>query len=174
LRCRFRDDGGHAFDLIPQKTGWAKYGIYMDAEQPMWEGPEIARRFKAASSSTGFASYPWAIDSGHGASNATVDNPGDDDSWPLWEIQGPITSVTVGVNGRTVVAPVTLLAGDTLLIDTNPTAQTALKNGVDVFTSLTATDWAPIPPGDGIPLTISITGTGIVWCRFKPQHYRAW
>ena len=58
------------------------------------------------------------------------------------------------------VAWIILAEGDTLVIDTRPTAQTAMLNGVDVTASLLTFGFAEIPEGANVPLTVLLDGIG--------------
>lgn len=178
LRLRFVDDGAHAFDVLPVKFGRATYGITLVAEQPFWEGAPTVRRFEPGAavpfySPTG--AYIFALSPDTVTANADIDNPGDVDSWPTYLIEGPTTTVSVGVDGRLVEVPFALLAGETLTIDTDPTAQTAIdQDGVERTSDLGAADFAPVPPGSSVPLDVDIVGTGSVTVTLPSLFYRAW
>lgn len=113
------------------------------------------------------------IASGSQLSSAVMTNEGDVEAWPVWTITGPLTSVTVGVDGRTVQWNVALVASDILVIDTDPTVQSAWKNGVDVTSQLGTADFAPIPAGQDRPLSLAMSGTGSVEASITPRYYRA-
>lgn len=123
---------------------------------------------------TTYGGPPFTVGSGFTLANAAATNSGDVDAYPVWTIKGPVDSVTVGVNGRTIAAPIVLTADDTLTIDADPRVLAAYKNGSDVTTQLGEADFAPIPAGAEVPLTLSMTGTGSVSVRFRPRYFRAW
>jgi len=106
--------------------------------------------------------------------SAAMTNQGDLEAWPVWTVKGPVTSVTVGVDGRTVQWNVALTADDILVIDTDPTVQSAWLNGVDVTAQLGSADFAPIPAGDELPLSLTMAGTGSVEAAITPRYFRAW
>jgi hypothetical protein len=176
LSCRFADDGQHAFEMDPVFRGWAKYGVTLIADDPFWRGTPV-RRSWAQSTAEGFygpGNPLFRISSGAQLGTATMTNSGDVEAWPQWTITGPLTSVTVGVDGRTIQWTVELVAGDVLVIDTDPAVQSAWLNGADVTAQLGAVDFAPIPAGEDRTLSLQMTGTGTVEATITPRHYRAW
>jgi hypothetical protein len=177
LSCRFVDDGRHAYEMDPTFRGWAAYGVSLIADNPFWTG-EPARRTWAQSNATDFYGGGTApvfnISSGSQLSTAKMTNEGDLEAWPVWTIRGPLTSVTVGVDGATVQWNVELLQDDTLVIDTDPTIQSAWLNGDDVTDQLGTADFAPIPAGLELPLSLTMAGTGSVEATITPRYYRAW
>jgi hypothetical protein len=179
LTCRWVSGGGDALQLDPTSVGWATYGVYLVAdEDPFWTGAPIIREFSAGAQVPFFDaadSPPFHISPSNLLAEATMNNPGDVDAFPIWRVDGPVTTVTVGVMGRTIVAPLTVVEGESLTIDTRPTAQTAIRStGVDVTGSLGAVDFAAIPPGASVPLTLSMTGTGKVTASLTPRFLKAW
>lgn len=179
IRLRFVDDGQHQFSVDPFQRGWASYGVTLVADDPFWNG-EPERRAWADQEGQNFYGGPalfgppFFISSASQLSTATLTNKGDVDAWPTWTIRGPATSVQVGVGDRLVSWSGLLLEGDTLVIDTDPTVQTAWKNGVDVTSALGSVDFTPIPAGSDRPLSLALSGTGSVEAAIVPRHYRAW
>ena len=107
-------------------------------------------------------------------SSAKLTNEGDLEAWPVWTIKGPLTSVTVGIDGATVQWNVALTSTDILVIDTDPTVQSAWLNGADVTSQLGTANFAPIPAGLEMPLSLTMAGTGSVEASISPRFYRAW
>ena len=173
LTLRLQDDGQPVFDTLPGLNGWYRYGVTMLANQPYWEGPATVQTFANAEDQD-FWGGGWALTGSFNLASATVSNPGDIDTWPIYTIIGPSTAVLVGVGDSLIEVPFTLTGSDSLVIDTDPTAQTALKNGVDVTGSLGVTEFAPVPAGQDVPLALSMTGAGSVSVAVKPRYWRAW
>lgn len=178
LSCRFVDDGQHVVQHDPMMRGWALYGVSLIADNPFWTG-EPVRRTWAQSTASDFYGGPakapvFHISSGSQLSTATMTNEGDLEAWPVWTIKGPLTSVTVGVDGATIQWNAALTVTDILVIDTDPTIQSAWLNGVDVTDQLGTADFAPIPAGLELPLSLTMAGTGSVEAAITPRHYRAW
>lgn len=142
------------------------------------------------------------ITSGHTMDSATLDNPGDAASYPRWFIDGDASAGSVGVNGVTVNIPFTIAAGKCLVIDSDPDLigatlydispdQLALPadqrkkpsarvvgvdliNPVDKTSALGEADFAPVPAGSSVPLTLSITGGGAIEVSLPTRYRRAW
>jgi hypothetical protein len=196
LTCRFVSDNGKTYDDDPGLFGWQFYQVSLVAEDPFWRGTAIRKRFGAASESTplygpledpGAPSYyiggQFNLDSGK------VSNPGDEPAWPRWELHGPFTAAEVGIGGKSIEVPFTVADGEWLYIDTAPSVRSALlgtavdDNGNAVLGAGTETDmssdlgdvaWAAIPPGEDLPLDMTMTGTGHIWIEIAPAYHRAY
>jgi hypothetical protein len=183
LTCRFVDDSDHVYGRDPFAQGWQLYGLNLVAEDPYWRGEPISRSFTAASSSNFYgpgvaAAPPYVISPSASTGTAAMPNPGDEPAWPVWTLTAPFTAATVGVDGRNIVVPFALAAGKTLTIDTRPDALTAVdSDGTDRVDDLGQVEFGSIPPGDSVPVTITLTGastTSAVAVAIEPLHYRAW
>jgi hypothetical protein len=186
LICRFADDGQASFDIAPELTGWATYGITLVAESPFWRGDPIIRTFGADDSQNYFGGTggggfgpPYYITSGLTMAGAAVDNPGDMDAWPTWTINGPSTLATVGVGTSAITVPIALSGGQWVRIETSPdagaNAQRAIDQaGVDRTSQLGAVEFASIPPGAPADLNASMTGAGTIDVEITPQYLRAY
>lgn len=177
LRCRYVGEGG-AFPLDPVFAGWADYLIELLADdEPFWTGDPVTRRFTPDPPADFFndgAAPVFRISSGTSLSSAKVTNPGDVEAWPTWRIEGPTTSVRVGLNGLQVEVPFEILAGQTVTIDTRPHMQLAERDGEDVTHLLGAVEFASVPPGADVTLDLQLVGTGAVTVEFVPRYLRAW
>jgi hypothetical protein len=184
LKLRFVDDSQFTMETDSVFAGWSNYGITLAAEQPYWEGASITRRWEAGGTSPFFpisGGPAFTISPGNTLTQATLDNPGDVPAHVVWKVYGPLTSATVGVNGRTINIPFSVAAGDVLVIDTSPAAQTAMMGPVngpwttDKTMNLGSIDFAPLPAGAVSNLSLNIAGgTGSISATFKPLYYRAW
>lgn len=178
LRLRFKNDGQATFNTDPSLAGWSNYGITLNAEQPFWAGAQVNKTFDVGASVPFLGSVPGAapftISPSNTISTAVMDNPGDVDAYPVWEVSGPCTSAVVGVNGRNIVIPFFIAAGQSLIIDTKPTSQMAMLGGVDKTAALGDVDFAPLPAGVASDLSLSMTGTGTITVHLEPLYYRAW
>lgn len=183
LSCRVVADGAGALTLDPTASGWLGYQLELVADQPHWEGAPVVRQWSNAASVNFFGGTPagsgppLVIGAGSTISGATITNPGDVDAYPIWQIDGPWTTVTVGTAGRTATLNATVTAGHSRIIDTRPDRLTVVDQaGVDRISELTATSdlLAPIPAGAEVPLSLSMTGTGAVTASITPLYRRAW
>lgn len=183
LKLRFVDDGDHTFEHDASNDGWTNYGITFAAEQPFWEGEEITGLWQAGSQVSFFGTSggpAFTISPGNTLESATITNPGDVDSYVIWRVYGPVTSATVGINGRNIVIPFSIPDGEVLEIDTRPTGQIAMQGPVagpltvDKTPNLGAIDFAPLPADVESDMSLAMTGTGRVTATFTPLYYRAW
>lgn len=200
LRVRFVSDGDKASTHDPMMKGWDTYGITLVAEQPFWVGEPVVNSFIGQVPPLPFfePDGPQVVNiaSSYSAANARMDNPGDVESYPRWYIDGETVAVTVGVNGVTVNVPFTVPAGQCLVIESDPDLIGAtlydvtvggaskkpsarivgvdLINPVDMSADLGEADFAAIPPGAQVPLSLEITGSGAVEVLLPTLYRRAW
>lgn len=174
LNLTGRFDDSHRYVRDPLPEGWATYGIAFEATSPYWEGqPVAAGPWSAHAGEPFFPGPPFHIGSSATLTSAEITNPGDVDAWPVWSAWDELTSLTLGVSGRTIVVPFDLSDGDRLVIGTDPRKPFATRNGVDVLAELGLQAYAPVPALGTAPLAISAGGTGSVACTITPQHFRA-
>ncbi len=196
LRCTFVSDGDHAHDWDGAQRGWMQYGVYLRADQPLWEGLPVRppawaaggqENFYGGNAGGGFGP-PYYISSALTLASAVIDNPGNVPASVLWTIQaqpgaGGVTSAAVGVGGRVVEVPFTIAAGYQVVVDTDPTAQTALYGpipaageafvGAERTRDLGAAAFASVPDGKSQALSLSMVGVGTVQAELTPRYYRA-
>jgi hypothetical protein len=181
------------------KTGWDDYGITLVAEQPFWVGEPVVKSFLGQVPPEPFfePDGPQVVNiaTSYNAANATIDNPGDVESYPRWYVDGETTAASVGVDGFVVDVPFTVPAGHCLVIESDPDLIGAtlyeiaagapgkpaervigvdLINPVDKSAELGEADFAPIPPGSQVPLSMVITGPGKVECLLPTLYRRPW
>jgi hypothetical protein len=173
LNVYFKGDGG-SIGYRTLMSGWVPTPVSGVALDPWWYGVEQYRRFKQSDADGGLAGPGRPIGSRATVDSAEIDNPGDVPSFPRWVISGPTTSVTVGVTidgvVRSITVPFTLTEGQQVVIDTD-SHSVRDQSGASRRAELSSAFFVPIPPGRGIPLTMSMTGTGLVEC-FLPTRYR--
>jgi len=199
LLLRFRDDGDHTFTTDPMRHGWQSYGLKFVAERPFWEGDPVVRSWKNGEYQPFFEQngpHLFNIGSGAEISEATIDNLGDVESYARWFIDGETTEASVGVNGLVVEVPFDVPLGKCLVIDSDPDLIGAtmydiapgaegmkpservigvdMVNPVDRSADLGEADFAPIPPGASVPLSLSLAGTGAVEALLPSLYRRAW
>jgi hypothetical protein len=203
LRLRFTDEANTPSEDDPFRRGWDTYGITLTAEQPHWEGDPVVRSWKNKTYSPFFdPTGPQLFNIGSGAdvSTATIDNPGDVPSYPQWFIDGATTAAQVGIGALIVTVPFVVPDGKCLVIDSDPAsigatlydispAQLAaadpqkpservigvdLINPVDKTAALGEADFAPVPAGSSVPLSLSVAGAGTVEVKLPTLYRRAW
>jgi hypothetical protein len=201
LRLRFLNDGDHTRTKNPLKLGWETYAITLVAEQPFWTGEPVVKSFKPPAPPLPFfdPTGPQIINIGssYSVENATMDNPGDVASYPRWYIDGNTTSASVGVGGVVVSVPFTVPYGKCLVIESDPALTlgatlyditvagmdmkpsareigTHLINPVDKTRDLGETDFVPVPAGKAVPLSLTLSGTGVVEALLPTLYRRPW
>jgi len=203
LTCYFDNEGNQAFDTIPSLIGWARYGIYLAAEQPFWVGDPVVKSFAGTAAPDPLFPEAPTVDGqivniapGYSVSNAVMDNPGDVESYPRWYVEGPATSASVGVGGVVVDVPFEVPIWQCLVIESDPdfigatmydiTAEGVglkpaervigvhLINPVDMTTQLGPADFAPIPSGKAVPLSLTLAGEGKVEALLPTLWRAAW
>ena len=191
-----QDEG---LDIIPSLTGWARYGIDLVADQPFWVGKPSVQSWEAPRplDPTFEPDGPHLLNIGQGFTyeNAAIDNLGDIESYPRWFVDGEtFAGGWVGVGDLRVTLPFTVPAGKCLVIESEPahigaTMYDVVSPGVKPFErvigvdmvnpvkmsrELGQADFAAVPPGKSVPLSISFTGSGIVEAYLPSLYRRAW
>lgn len=203
LALRFTSDGDHTSNGDPVLRGWETYGITLVAEKPYWEGAPEVKSFAGTAPPLPFFPDPAStsaeivnIAPGYSVSNAAMDNPGDVESYPRWFIDGPATSASVGVGGVVVNVPFAVASGKCLVIESDPDSigatlyditaagltmkpsdrviGTDLTNPVDQTPQLGEADFAPIPAGSQVPLSLTLVGEGAVEALLPTLYRRPW
>jgi hypothetical protein len=184
IQLRYEKGGEEAFELDPAFYGWATYGIYLTAEQPYWEGdPVVAGPWRSAApvpflggtETPGYAPM-FGVSEQQTIGSATVNNPGDVETWGKWIYRGPADSATVGVGGRTVGIPIALATGERIEIDENPTEQVALLYSGDTVTDVTdqlsSFDFTEIPEGQDVPVDVELISAsgGSIELHYTPLY----
>jgi hypothetical protein len=187
IKARYEKGLDESLDLDPGFFGWVRYGVYLRSSQPFWEGTPIVRSWGIAEPVPFFgagdpieAGPPFGIAEATAAGSVYIDNPGDVEIYPTWTLTGPITasggwSARVGTPGHYIEVPFTIASGEELVIDTTPSRQSALLDGVDVMADLATFDFDAIEPGANVELYVvsSALGDGLVQVAATPLYERA-
>lgn len=186
LQVRFKDDGGYALRHDPGEVDLPPMGLTFVADDPWWYGPEQVSNYSMADSNlpnffgaTGAPSFNIVAPGGN--SGVWAVNRGDAEAWPVYEVYGPATFADfwISINGvyRQTSLFHTLLAGQSVTIDTNPARQIALKNDGTILNRNMGADFAPIPVANEdvsyVYIGTRIEGTGRVRARFREPYKRA-
>lgn len=183
LACRYVGGGDAAITRDPGVIGWATYLIDLVAEQPYWRGDTVRREFADDPplpffGDAGTGGPPLNISASTTLTGATMLNPGDVEAYPVWTVHGPFTNVVVGVDGRTITVPFTVPDGQSLVIDPRPQGPRGKSaydsTGARRTAELQAPDFAAVPPGAAVPLTLDMTGTGSIVVELTPLYERAY
>ena len=175
--------GDYEYEIDPSVRGWAGYGQYLTAYRPFWQGEKIRGGVFTTGGTSGFfggqtggKATPFVIGSSATFGSAQIDNPGDEPAWPVWTLRGPFTAARIGVPGQLSDITVALAAGEELIINTDPLAQTVTDQyGVPrIPTRIAGAPFAPVPPGRAIPLVMEMTGNGSIGVELTALYQRAW
>lgn len=161
----------------PALRGWKVYGTRYLTDWPFWQGQTVERSWMDDNDNKDWVN-PGGTDvfwftSSYTVTDATAYNPGDVEAYPTWQLDGPFSSATVGVGSTQVAIPFAVPAGESLFVDTR-TRSVVSSTGERRTKDVTAAGWAPIPPGDEVPLNLTITKGGRVTMRLTPNYFRAW
>ena len=185
---RLQSSGDAAFDADPQRWAMLTMDLEAIADDPYWLGEPIERSWGTSTpvpfyGPSGAGPSFW-ISSASTIDSATVTNPGDAESWPVWTIEstGVTSGVSLTVDGGRIQLP-GMVAGEAIRIDTHP-AYGGAQRGSMVDGTFVATDpdidgefdlggSRRIPPGQSVPVGISMTGSGSVSVSFTPRYWLA-
>lgn len=186
MDLRFSNDSDATINQDPVLAGWASYGITLVAEQPFWRATPIIREWTAGGA---LPFYPDGSGGGFTISPSTtldtaaMPNPGDVDAYPVWEVHGPTTTAQVGIAGRNISIPFPVDDNQVLVIDTDPTQQSATlwdvaggvrTNPVDMTAQLGGANFVPVPADSVTTTSLSLDGAGKVSLILTPLYLRAW
>ncbi|MBM3717044.1 MAG: hypothetical protein FJW64_15190 [Actinobacteria bacterium] len=169
-------EGDHSFTHDPFVTGSAIIGIKLFAPRPLWRGKEIRLVFESGAGQPFIGSEkapPFYISPTATYQNAEIRNPGNEPSYLRWTVFGPEPHAVLGVGPSIIDVPFAIDEGSSLVIDTDPAAQYATLDGVDVTRELGFQMFAPVPPGGATPLHIAGEGDSEVAVELTPLFWRA-
>lgn len=189
------------FDTLPSIRKFVTYPIYLTADQPFFKGAPSVRSWGSPSYVGPFfePDGPHLFNIGQGVSlaSASIANLGDVESPPVWYLDGDILAgAYVGIGSRRITVPFAVPAGRCLVIDSDPTRIGAIQytitaagrtlkpseriigvhltNPVDRSAELGPSDFAPVPPGSSVALSLSLEGTGTIEVAVPSLYKRAW
>lgn len=171
-------NGNHSFQVDPFATGYAVIGLELSAPQPLWRGRSVRRTFLGAEARADFIPNEpgdvYYLSSHSPFALANIDNPGNEPAYLTWTVNGPLSSIKLGVDGAIIEVALPVPEGSSLTIDTDPAAQFATLDGQDVTAELGFQLFGPVPAGGTSPLVIQAEGTGSVVAELTPLYWRAY
>lgn len=195
IKLRFVDDGNMAFEVDPTINRMSTAVVNMIADDPWWIGKSFSQRFSGGSTPINWLGGaagkgpPLIFGSANTLGAATLTNPGEVDVWPTHYIDGPVGSFNITINGAPVSASMTLSPTQQLRIETSPDRQVAylVDGGVigpdgikrigtetNVTKLLEHVEFARVPAGLSVPVSITLNGTGNITIAGDPRFFRAW
>lgn len=140
---------------------WRRFGLSLRCPDPFWIGEASSASLFVASASVDFLGDPFlpmAISDSQVAGTLSVDNLGDADTYPVWTVTGPASTISIDVDGRAWSTVAALGAGEVLTVDTTRGAQAVEVDGTPAWGRLVpGADLAPFPPG---PTEVGVDITG--------------
>lgn len=162
---RLEDLEAESMSPMPDVRGRQSYDISLGADMPLYFGDVVAQDFPFVESTAenyygpNNLAPPFYISAGNAAGNAQVLNPGQVETWPTWIIDGPGQAI-VGVGDHMTHVPA-LGAGQRLVIVTDPHRTSVTDEGGNrAWDRMELYDFAPIPVGDQVPISVHIIGGG--------------
>lgn len=151
------------------------------AFDPYWYATsDVSQLFTAGAPATFFPFFPLRLVSSEVFADATVNNGGDVEAWPVWTITGPGSALVLRnlTTGKLLSLSTWLSAGgETLTIDTRPGIKTVTgDDGTNLFTTLTAdSSLFPLARGDNLIRAelIGSNAASSVQLAFKPRYLTA-
>ena len=181
---RTTSDGPLAWDQDPADVQMTDFDWGLIADDPYWIGPAVSTPYGVPAAGQPFygaGGYgpPFYLSAGNSNGSQVLTNPGDVPAWPVWTLNGPITSFTItNADGSTISGTPNLAAGEQLVIDTTEDAKSATRIAADGVTtsdytpSLTTWQWRPIPAGSSSAISVALSGTGGATAVIRPKYLR--
>ncbi|WP_371538369.1 phage tail family protein [Streptomyces sp. NBC_00466] len=158
---------------------WQVVGLTFSCPSPYWVGDQVSKTFSAGATGGFFPVLPLVVRDSQVLGDATIDNPGDAASFPVWTIHGPATSavITNTTTGQSFSVTASLGSSDVLVVDTRERVQTAVLNGSTNWWPNLATDselWALQPGLNDMSLTLVGTNSSTtVRVDYQPRYLTA-
>ena len=126
--------------------------LSFEGEDPLWyESTQRSYDFVAGMVVPFFPIFPVRLMVSSEYAEGSVENSGDEDSWPIWTISGPAEDLVIVNNttGKTIdLTGITVPDAGQLIIDCNPAAKSVLLDGIDSIATLTlASELFPLALG---------------------------
>jgi hypothetical protein len=166
-------------DLANKYQGILVFGT----EQPYWQdASDTVQSWQLlASLATFFPFFPLRLSGSEIFADVVIDNGlSDVEAWPVWTITGPGSNPILRnlTKGLFTSIPVTLAAGESIVIDTRPGIKTVTKqDGTNLFGSMTTTSslWSLAQGQNSIRIefTAAVATVSTVQLNFKKRYLSA-
>lgn len=164
LNCRYRQ-GLELQEQYEAAHGVQRTVIVLRAVDPFWyDTAPTSTTYTLGAATKWFPIFPLTLGSDTVFGTQTINNTGDVETFPVWTVHGPCTSLVLNntTTGDTIELPITLTAAQTVTIDTRPFRKTVTRDdGTNLYGSLTTTSvlWA-LPIGLST-ITVDLPGAGV-------------
>ncbi|MFJ3665076.1 phage distal tail protein [Streptomyces sp. NPDC090106] len=158
---------------------WQLVGLTFSCPSPYWLGEPVHAEYGAGASGSFFPVLPLVVRDSQVLGQTTIENPGDARSFPVWTINGPMTSavITNNTTGLSFSVTASLSSSDVLVVDTRERVQTAVLNGSTNWWPNLATAsvlWGLEPDENDVSLTLVGTdSTTVVQLDYQPRFLTA-
>lgn len=157
---------------------WAQhFPLVFRAHNPYWRAvSDIGATYTVDGVSTFFPFFPIRLTNAQVFADASPDNLGDVDAWPVWTLTGPGSTIYLRnlTTGYLLNLDTALGSGETAVIDTRPGVKTVTRgDGVNLFGDLSNDSYLwPLAPGvNSVRVEMSgATADSAVGLAFRP-HY---
>ncbi len=150
--------------------------VTFQAADPYWyDTSDTVTDYTIGATAPFFPIFPLRLSSSEVFVDGTVDNLGDLETWPVWTLTGPGSSISVRnltTGALTTINGLTLAAGETVTIDTRPTIKTVTRgDGANLFGSLATGSslWPLIRGGNSVRVEMT-GGTESSLVRLSRKH----
>jgi hypothetical protein len=162
-----------------------KYGLRFIADDPYWFGDSVTTSWGSDAVTRTELPIPGAdtfyevVTAAHVLGQATLFNPGDVDTYPIWTFTGPFSGITLTNNtsGKTLTLTHSAASGaDRIVIDTTPGNTSIVDEaGVNQWAGLTAgySLWPLVPGVNDIDIAVAGTGTATTASMTYRPRYEA-
>ena len=141
---------------------WFRASLQFLCPYPYWRDSTTtsATIGNTGTTATFFPFFPLRLSSSSVFGSTTIDNTGEVIAYPRWHITGPGSSIYIKnlTTGKTINLDTTLMAGESVTIDTTPGVRTVTKNdGTNLFGDLSADSslWPLVKGTNAIQLEMS-------------------
>jgi phage-related protein len=152
--------------------------VVFRALDPYWyaTSPEVREYVNLSTSATFFPIFPIRLVGSEVFATDQINNVGDVDAWPVWDITGPgsdpivrnvTTNKSLSLNG------LTLASGEVATIDTRPGQKTITRqDGVNLFTYAVGSLW-PLQAGNN-SISLEMGTADLITSRVRLEHKPRW
>jgi hypothetical protein len=165
------------FQWVEETPNWMVPSLLFRACDPYWRDADWTQvDYTTGTVATFFPFFPLRLSSSEVFASATIDNDGDVDTWPVWNITGPGSGLILRnlTTGLLLSLTATLGAGESVEIDTTPGAKTVTKNdGTNLFGSLSTDSelWALAAGSNSIQIELTgATSASVVSLRYRRRY----
>jgi hypothetical protein len=177
--CRY-SGGAELVEKVGEDSGpdWQQFPVTFLAHDPYWyDVSAIEQTFTITAAAPNFFPIPPIhLAASELAVDSSVDNTGDEEAWPVWTVTGPGSGIklTNQTTGRFTWFPsLALVAGQTLVVDTQPGAKSTIVDGVTNAYSSLSVDSSLWPFETGVNgIRLEMSGADDALSALSMRYYR--